>query len=99
MYVITLDYVADLTEIDAALPAHATWLDENYAAGLFLASGRREPRTGGVIFAAGSREAVEAAIESDPFALQHLARHTVIEFHPSRFGGSLDTAGVRAALE
>ena len=98
MYLVILDYVADLAEIDAALDAHVAWLDEHYAAGLFLASGRREPRTGGVILATGDRAAMEAAVATDPFATRGLARHSLIEFHPSKFGGPLDIDAVRAEL-
>lgn len=98
MFVVILDYIADLTEIDAALSDHAGWLDQHYRSGLFLASGRREPRTGGVILAAGTRDDVESAVARDPFALRGLARHTVIEFTPSRFGGPLDSESVRTAL-
>lgn len=99
MFVVILDYLADLTEIDAAPSDHAAWLDENYRSGLFLASGRREPRTGGVIFVTGTRDALEKAVAADPFALRGLARHTVMEFRPSRFGGALDSDAVRAALQ
>lgn len=98
MFIVLLDYVADLTEIDAAIPAHVAWLDEHYASGLFVASGRRDPRTGGVVFATGSRDAVESAVAADPFARQGLARHTTIEFHPSKFGGPLDVPEVRTTL-
>ena len=98
MFVVILEYVADLAEIDAALPAHGTWLEEQYERGLFIASGRREPRTGGIILANGTRKEVETAIAADPFAMRKLARHTVIEFHPSKFGGPLDTQKVRDAL-
>lgn len=98
MYLVVLDYIADLTDIDAALDAHGAWLNENYRAGTFLASGRREPRTGGVILAQGERAAIDAAVAADPFAIQGLAHHTVIEFHPSKFGGPLDTNAIRSAL-
>lgn len=98
MFIVILDYIADLTEIDDALSEHVSWLDQNYQSGLFLASGRQEPRTGGVIFAAGTRDAVERSVASDPFALRGLARHTVLEFNPSRFGGALESEPVRAAL-
>ncbi len=98
MFLIVLDYVAELSDVDAALEAHNAWLDEQYEAGLFLASGRREPRVGGVILAHGDRAAIEAAAEKDPFAQQGLAKHTIIEFHPSRFGYPLDNAEVRSAL-
>jgi uncharacterized protein YciI len=98
MYVIVLDYIADLAEIDAALSDHVEWLDKHYSGGLFLASGRREPRTGGVIFAAGAKAEVEAAVASDPFAERGLARHSVIEFHPTKFGGAFDSEAIRALV-
>ena len=99
MFLVILEYTADLDEIDAALPAHTAWLQTHYEAGLFLASGRREPRTGGVILARGERTAIDQAIREDPFAQRGLARATLIEWHPSRFGGPLDTPEIRAKLQ
>lgn len=85
MYVILIDYTSELEDIDSALDAHKIWLNENYAAGRFLASGRRQPRTGGVILAANRpREEIEAAVANDPFALRGLAKHAIVEFRPSR---------------
>jgi uncharacterized protein YciI len=98
MYLVILDYEVPLEEIDAALPAHRAWLDEGYDAGLFLASGPREPRTGGVILARGERAVIEAALARDPFVLRRLARHELVEFRPSRFGGPLDTDAIAEAL-
>lgn len=98
VYLIQIDYEADLADIDATLGEHGEWLDEHYRCGLFLASGRREPRTGGVVFAVGDRRQVEAAVAADPFAQKWLASHTVIEFHPSRCGGVLDADAVGSAL-
>ncbi|MGO1908171.1 MAG: YciI family protein [Brevibacterium linens] len=98
MFLIVLDYVADLSDVDAALGAHNEWLDKQYEDGLFVGSGRREPRVGGVVLAHGDRTEVEAAVANDPFAVRGLAEHTIIEFHPSRFGYPLDTDEVRSAL-
>ena len=68
MFVVTLTYVKPLAEIDALIPAHIAWLERQYAAGHFLASGRRVPRVGGVILAQGvSRDALEAMLAEDPF--------------------------------
>lgn len=51
-----------------------------------LASGRREPRTGGVILANSMPiEELTDIVNSDPFAERSLAQHTLIEFHPSRW--------------
>lgn len=98
MFVIIVEYTADLTAVDAVMPAHLEWLDQHYRSGLFLASGRRVPRTGGVVLAQGERATVEAAVAADPFTTQGVAHSTVIEFTPSRFGGALDTDAIRAAL-
>jgi uncharacterized protein YciI len=40
MYIVTLTYVADLTQIDSALLDPSAWLDTNYADGVFFAPGR-----------------------------------------------------------
>jgi uncharacterized protein YciI len=69
MFVLELTYTAPLARIDELLPEHAVWLERGYAAGLFLASGRKEPRDGGVILAAGDdRARIEALAATDPFA-------------------------------
>ena len=43
MFVIMVNYVKPLSEIDAHLESHRRFLDEGYAAGYFLASGPRVP--------------------------------------------------------
>ena len=85
MFIIEIHYSAPLTAIDEALEDHKAWLDKQYDAGLFLASGRQEPRTGGIIIAADQpRDQVETIVRADPFAVRGLAQHTIIEFYPSR---------------
>jgi len=82
MFVISLTYQASLDAIDAAMPAHLEWVSDGYDRGLFIASGRKEPRTGGMILATGDRETIERKIESDPFKLGGLATYDIIEFLP-----------------
>lgn len=90
MYVITLTYVADLESIDAAIPAHAEWLDGAYADGLFIVSGRQVPRVGGVILAAGvDRAVLDARLAQDPFRVLGLATHTVTQFEPTKAAPAL----------
>ena len=50
MFVVLITYLKPISEIDAQLADHVRFLDEQYAKGLFLASGRQVPRTGGVIY-------------------------------------------------
>lgn len=85
MFVIELTYRAELVEIDAAMKAHMAWLRRQYAAGVFLASGRKIPRDGGIILASGSdRAAIEAIVREDPFVARGLAEARVIEFRASQ---------------
>lgn len=85
MFVVILGYVADLETIDALLPAHAEWLDTHYAAGRFVASGRRVPRTGGVILArTADRAELDGILADDPFKKAGAATYEVIEFTPTK---------------
>ncbi|MGK5631686.1 YciI family protein [Streptomyces sp. URMC 123] len=81
MFVLELTYTAPLERVDAALAAHVSWLEEQYAAGVFLASGRKNPRDGGVILAVGDdRERIEEIVASDPFTREGICAYRVTEF-------------------
>lgn len=41
LYIAVLTYIRPVEEIDACLADHIAWLEEGYAAGAFIASGRR----------------------------------------------------------
>ena len=81
MFIVSLTYVAPLEEIDAALPEHVTFLENHYATGTFVASGRKVPRTGGIILAEADDEAtLRAVLAEDPFARKGLATYDIQEF-------------------
>jgi uncharacterized protein YciI len=85
MFVIELVYKAELSAIDAAMRAHMAFLNKHYAAGTFLVSGRKIPRDGGIILAAGkSREEIEAIMREDPFCARGLAEVRIVEFRASQ---------------
>ena len=82
MFIVTLTYTAPLAVVDELVPAHRKWLAEHYAAGVFVASGRRVPRTGGVILARGvSRDGLDRILATDP--LDPVRTYEVMEFVPS----------------
>jgi len=86
MFVIMVNYIKPLSDIDAHLEAHRRFLDEGYAAGYFLASGPRVPRTGGVILAhAISAEELKAFVAQDPFNREGVATYEVVEFTAVKF--------------
>jgi uncharacterized protein YciI len=85
VFVLLLTYTKPLDEVDALMRKHMAWLNQQYAAGRFLVSGRRIPRTGGVIVALGDdREEIEAIAASDPFVTGGVATVEVIQFRASQ---------------
>ena len=79
MFIIILTYQKDLTVVEAHLAQHRAYLDEHYA------SGRQEPRIGGVILARASRkEEVEEVVHQDPFFQHGIASYQIIEFIPTK---------------
>ncbi|MEU1709736.1 YciI family protein [Streptomyces sp. NPDC005706] len=91
MFVLELTYTAPLEDVDAVLPAHRVWLEEHYGKGHFLASGRKEPRDGGVILAvAGDRAHVEEIAAGDPFVAAGVCEYRVTEFRATKTAPELD---------
>ncbi len=80
---ILIHYVVPLDEVDRHMTAHIEWLERGYDEGLFLMSGRRNPRTGGVIVSRGRKAEVEALAASDPFVTGGAATIDVVEFNAS----------------
>lgn len=84
MFIISLTYQKSLEEVDAHLSAHVEFLKMHYAKGVFIASGRKIPRDGGVIVALSpTRSDIEAVIALDPFYIHGVAQYDIIEFVPS----------------
>jgi uncharacterized protein YciI len=64
LFVIDLHYIVSLAKIEPELDAHEEFLEDNFAAGRFIASSPKVPRTGGVIVAtAANRQALEAIFD------------------------------------
>ena len=93
LFVIELSYKVPLEEIDAHMTAHVRFLEKHYASGNFLMSGRKIPRTGGVILAVGENRAqIEALVKEDPFHRHGLADIRVVEFRASQKSDDLQRA-------
>jgi uncharacterized protein YciI len=91
VFLLLLTYVRPLPEVDALMREHVRWLDEQYAAGRFVVSGRRIPRSGGVIVARGDdRAEIEALAASDPFVSRGVATCEIIQFRASQIAPRLD---------
>ena len=84
MLILSLNYVKPLEEVDQHIEPHMAWVNNGYDKGWFLASGRKEPRTGGVILADGDRATIEAYVAEDPFAVAGVAQYEITEVSISR---------------
>ena len=85
MFIINLNYIVPLDELDLHMTAHVKFLQKYYKQNIFIASGRKVPRTGGIILAvAKSKEEIESIIKEDPFHKLKLAEFSIIEFLTSQ---------------
>ncbi|MEZ4945192.1 MAG: YciI family protein [Cyclobacteriaceae bacterium] len=85
MFIINLHYIVPLEELDAHMTDHVKYLHKYYKQHVFVASGRKVPRTGGIILAVGkSKQEIDKIISEDPFHIHGLAEFTVTEFLTSQ---------------
>jgi|GEM_PF-107419 len=91
MFIVSLNYISSLEEIDKFVEEHIVYLNEQYSHGNFIVSGRKEPRTGGIILSAlESKQELESILKSDPFYRERLAEFEIIEFIPTKSAPELN---------
>jgi uncharacterized protein YciI len=79
MFILSLTYKKPTEDADKYMAAHMDWLKAAYASGMFIASGRKVPRTGGIILAKGELAAIEACCAADPFSIHEIADYDIME--------------------
>ncbi|WP_430409116.1 YciI family protein [Kordia sp.] len=85
MYIISITYKVSLEIVNQHLKDHVDYLNEHYKLGNFQVSGRKVPRTGGIILSTmKNKDELVAVLEKDPFKINDLATYEVIEFIPSK---------------
>ena len=83
-FFLELAYKVPTSVVDEHLAQHVEFLKEQYGKGNFLASGRKVPRTGGIILSnVSSKEELEQIIAQDPFNQNGVADYEIVEFIPS----------------
>ena len=86
MFIFNLTYIKSIMEVEKMLPAHISYLEENYNAKKFICSGRKNPRTGGIIFCnCAPKQEAEQIMKQDPFFKENIAQYEIIEFEPSKY--------------
>jgi uncharacterized protein YciI len=74
MFIVDLNYIASLEKIDAMMGDHMKFLRKYYKLNKFIASGRKVPRTGGIILLIEkSMEESKSVINEDPFIFNKLS--------------------------
>lgn len=84
MFIVSLSYIKPIAEVEKHLEAHVDFLKLHYEKKSFIASGRKVPRTGGVLLSnLESKEKLEQILTQDPFSVNKVAEFEIIEFVPS----------------
>ena len=85
MFIISLEYQVSIEKVDRFMVEHVEYLNEHYALGHFQLSGRKNPRTGGVIISTvNDRQTLDEILKKDPFYLKNVARYEVVEVIPTK---------------
>lgn len=80
-FILELTYQKELSAVEQFLEAHNKYLEKYYDKGNFICSGRKNPRTGGVIICKfDSLSTVEEIIKEDPFLQNEIAKYKITEF-------------------
>ena len=90
MFIVSLTYKVPLEKVDEELSNHVRYLEEQYALGHFQLSGRKVPRSGGIIVSRlKDRKQLEEIVEQDPFFKGNLADYEIVEFLPTKASDEL----------
>ena len=91
-HLIVLSYIKPLSEVDRVAEAHLNYLRDLYENNEIFMSGRKKPRTGGVIMVLGkTKEEVETIVKLDPFCIEGIADFEIIEFEVGMWAKGLDS--------
>lgn len=90
MIIIELTYKKPIDAVDKALIPHRQFLQKYYDQGLFLASGPKIPRDGGIIIAlTNDTDQIEMIIKEDPFYQEEIADYRIVPFEPVKHRAEL----------
>lgn len=89
-YLVISRYLQPAAALDAAMADHQLFLDACYRQGVFILSGPKLPRDGGIILAVtATREELIAVLEQDPFRARGLIDYDVLQWNLNRRAATL----------
>ena len=92
MFIFNLTYVKPISDVEQFLPEHIQYLEKYYTSKKFICSGRKVPRTGGIILCnCATKEEATEIIAQDPFYKEQIAKYDIIEFVPTKLVDTFQT--------
>jgi len=86
MFIVSLTYKKELCEVEKLIDAHIQFLEKYYAENIFIFSGRKNPRTGGVILVRNIDKVIlQEIIKEDPFCQNDIADYEITEVIPTKY--------------
>ena len=86
MFIVSLSYKKEISEVEKFIELHIQFLEKYYEEKKFIFSGRKNPRTGGVILVRNvDRETLNNIIKQDPFYQNEIADYDITEVIPTKY--------------
>lgn len=85
MLIIELTYKKSLDDVNKLLQKHRDFLSKYYGEKVFLASGPKNPRNGGIILSMSEKATIDKILKEDPFYQHEIADYRIIEFEPNKY--------------
>jgi len=86
MFIVSLSYKKEISEVEKFIELHIQFLEKYYSEKKFIFSGRKNPRTGGVILVRNvDRETLNNIIRQDPFYQNEIADYDITEVIPTKY--------------
>ena len=90
MFILNINYIKPLKEIEEHLQEHREFLDYYYDTGKFLMSGPKEPRSGGIILCNAKDQKKLLILYQEIHFCKKVAEYELIEFFPVKTSGELN---------
>ena len=86
MFIVMITFKQPLEVVENYVVAHRQFLDEGYNKNYLVASGPRNPRTGGIVVSQlEDKNTLVEFFKRDPYLVNNIADYEFIEFRPVKY--------------
>ncbi|MGF6907509.1 YciI family protein [Fusobacterium sp. PH5-44] len=97
MFIVNLSYMKSMSEVEKHLENHMKFIKDLFAKGQIICSGKKIPRTGGIIICSFTDiNEAKSVLDRDPFIVHGVANYELIEFLPT---SAMCIDGIKSILE